>query len=395
MDDLADRIAIVGIGESEFSNGGGNRLDSLVSEACLSAIEDAGMRPDEVDAIVTDGLVMPKSFGPSKLSGMQGIEREFTGTSMVAGAGNVGGGPLLAAQAIASGEAENVLYYFGVNWASEREQEGAVEGGPYAGHFTEPLKRNIEIPFGWASQPVYLAGFERRHRYEYGTTKEQVGEVAVQTRRNATENAKAEHQDSITMDEYMESPRIAAPHTVHDCCLISDGAGAYVMTGADQAESFGGQPVYINGIGTGTSRVSSTEFLSQKDDLTTFPSATSGTEAFEMAGIEHDDLDFAEIYDCFSIVTLIQLEDLGFCAKGEGGRYVQEHGMTVGDAELPINTHGGLLSQAYLLGINHMTEAVKQLRHDADNQVADADIGLVAGWAAGDHGTVILGRDRQ
>lgn len=392
---LRGRIAITGIGESGFSDAGGVSADRLVYNACLEAIEDAGLTPSDIDGVVVENSMTPDTVSTSEISESLGFDRRFSAHSLNVGAGIVAS-PLLAAQAIEQGLADHVISYFGSDWGTEREQKGSFEGGPYSYHTKKPYKRNLEIPFGYVTQAAYIGAFAQRHMHEFGTTTEQLGEIAIQTRTNAAENEKALKQEPLIMQDYLDSPMLADPFRLLDCCLISDGAGAFVMSSAEAAQEAPTSPVYVKGVGTGTERTSTNSGLTQQHDFTRLPGgAKSGPKAYEMAGVSPSDIDFAELYDSFTITTLIQLEELGFCEKGEGGTFVEERGITVEDGDLPVNTHGGLLSQAYLLGINHVIEAVRQLRGTADNQVEDASLGVVAGEASCEHSTLILGTEEE
>jgi acetyl-CoA acetyltransferase len=391
-----DRIAITGIGASEFTNHPSdevNHLDALLREACDDAITDAGLTTADVDGVVTDSDLMAKAFPPPELAELVGINLAYSATSLGYAAGLVAS-PLEAAMAIEDGLAEHVLCYFGATWATDMARSSRDDAGPYSYHTTDPYKANLEVPFAWVPQPVYLAAWAHRHFHEYGTTKEQLGAVAVQTRDNAVENDDVESAAPADLDEYLAASPIVEPFNRHDCCHISDGAGAFVMSAADAAEELPHDPVYVKGVGTGFEPYSESSYLTQNADITTLPSRLSGPKAFEAAGLSPEAMDFAQLYDCFTHVNIIQLEDLGFCEKGEGGRFVQE--METGpNGDLPVNTHGGLLSQTYWIGMNHIIEAVEQLRGTADNQVRSADAGVVTGWGASQHATLILGGDRS
>lgn len=386
---LRNRVAITGIGESEYSEGGGNSAERLILDACRRAITDAGLGADAVDGVVIESELMPETLSPDELAANFGLDLNYAAESLAVGAGTTAA-PLLAAQAIENGLAEHVICYFGVDWATKREELGAYEGSPYSYHTRNPIKADVEVPFGWVTQPVYLAAHARRHAFEFGTTERQFGEVAIQTRENAVGNPTAQRSEPLTMADYLENPVIADPFRILDCCLISDGAAAFVLSAAEAAEQAPNQPVYVRGVGMGFDSTTDTEFMTQHRDFTSLPSTESGPRAFEMAGIGPEDADFAEVYDCFTVTTIMQLEDLGFCEKGDGGRFVEEEGITVADGALPVNTHGGLLSHCYTLGVGHIVEAVKQLRGTAVNQVADANIGVVAGWGESEHATLVL-----
>ena len=389
---LSNRVAITGIGESEYAEGGGNSAPKLILDACRRAIDDAGLEVDDVDGVVVESELMPETLPPDEVASTLGLDLDHVAESLAVGAGTTAA-PLLAAHATEHGNAEHVLCYFGVDWATKREELGAYEGSPYSYHTRNPLKADFEIPFGWVTQPVYLAAHARRHAYEFGTTERQLGEVALQTRANAVGNPTAQRSEPLTIEDYLENPVIADPFRILDCCLISDGAAAFIISASDVAEQGPNPPVYVRGVGSGFDRTSDTEFMTQHSDFTSLPSAKSGPRAFEMAGIGPEDVDFAEVYDCFTITTIMQLEDLGFCEKGDGGRFVEEEGITVADGTLPVNTHGGLLSHSYTLGVGHVVEAVKQLRGTAVNQVQNAQLGVVAGWGESEHSTLVLEGD--
>lgn len=392
--ELRDVAAITGIGESDFSEGGGNRAETLIYDACQEAINNAGLEPQAIDGIVTEAGMMPDTVYAQDLKEMLGVQPEFSTSSLLVGAGNVIS-PFVAVQAIELGLADHVLCYFGINWASERESMGSDDGGPYTYHTDDEYKANLEVPFGWVTQPLYIAAQARRHMHEYGTTTEQFGEVAIQTRANAARNPTATKREKLTMGDYLDNPVIVDPFRILDCCLISDGAGAVVVSSAEAGERGPTKPVYIKGAGVGTSEKSESTYMTQHGDYTYTQAKKSGPKAFEMAGVTPADIDFAEIYDCFTESTIVQLEDLGFCEKGNGGQFVQDRGITVEDGDVPVNTHGGLLSHAYILSMTHITEAVRQLRGTADNQVENAELGLVTGWGGSEHSTLILGSDRS
>lgn len=388
---IRDQIAITGIGESEYSEGGGNELEPLVVDACERAIVDAGLEPEDVDGVVTESNLMPDVFPAGNLD-VLGIDREFSATTIGLGAGIVTS-PLVAAHAIRSGLADHVLCYFGVTWASDTEGSTSFEDGPYSYHTSHTEKHNLEIPFGWVTQPVYMAALARRHMHQYGTTEDHLAEVAMQTRQNAISNEKAARQDPMTKADYLDSPMVADPYRVLDCCLISDGAAAFVMSGAEDAEGGPTDPVYVKGVGQGFANTNEFEWLTQAPEYPYPPADIAAEKAYDMAGVGPEDMDFAQIYDCFTGAVIIELEALGFADRGDGGEFIANKGITVENGALPVNTHGGFLSQAYVLIINHLVESVRQLRGTADNQVEDAELGLVSAWNNHEYGALVLGSD--
>ena len=236
----------------------------------------------------------------------------------------------------------------------------------------------------------------RAHMHEFGTTSEQLAAVAVAARAHAARHPGAEMREPITIADVLASPVIADPLHVLDCSLWSDGGGAVVVTSAERARDFPQPPVYLLGIGEGHWH----EHLFAARSLVTTAASESGPRAYEMAGLGPSDMDFAEIYDCFTSVAIVELEDLGFCKKGEGGPFVEAGRIAPGGA-LPVNTNGGLLSHSHTGHPGSMfalTEAVTQLRGTAgERQVEGAGVGLVHGQGGvlSSHCTVILGRERN
>ena len=301
-----------------------------------------------------------------------------------------GTAPYLAAQAIAHGDARHVLNVFPVAWASQR---GAMTGGPGEVHASQSLKQNLEVPFGWFPQPVYFATIMRRHMIEFGTTEEQFGAVAVAARWNANENPDAVmHGKPMDLDDYAAAPMLAAPLRLFDSCLISDGGAAYITTSLERARDLPQPPVVVQGVGEGIS--ASGQHWSQQAAFTSTPQVFSAPPAFAMAGLRPRDVDVLAVYDPFTVVTIMQIEDMGFCPKGDGGRFVEEVSLWFNGEGLPCNTHGGLLSHAYVLGIAHVVELVKQLRETAPAQVYDCEVAAYGGYTGMHASTLVLTVDR-
>ena len=298
--------------------------------------------------------------------------------------------PYLAARAIASGDARHVLNVFPVAWATQR---GSMTGGPGEVHATQSAKQNLEVPFGWFPQPVYFATIMRRHMIEFGTTAEQFGAIAVACRRHANLNPDAVmHGRPMTTDDYLAAPYLAEPLRLLDSCLISDGGAAYVTTSAERARDLKQPPAVVRGVGEGYSGTGT--HWSQQRAFTSTPQVFSAPGAFSMAGITPADVDVLTVYDPFTVVSLMQIEDMGFCAKGEGGAFVEGDALFHDAGQLPFNTHGGLLSHAYVLGIAHVVECVKQVRGTASAQVPNCDVALYGGYTGHMASTLVLTRDR-
>jgi acetyl-CoA acetyltransferase len=390
-EDVSGRVAIAGVGESAHSRASGRTTHEVVFEAIEAALDDAGLAPADIDGLMhghTAEHVDAEAF-----------HRHF-GTDHDLWVSDQGGGmtwaataPYEAAGALARGEARHVLNTFGVTWATQRSQ---MVGGPGQSHAAERFKQNLEVPFGWFPQPVYFSTIARRHMHDFGTTEDQLGAIAVACRRNANHTPGAVmHDRPLTLDGYRASPPIAAPFRKEDCCLISDGAGAYVMTTPERARDLRRPVVEVAGVGGGRSGTGT--HWAQQAPITSTPQVFAAPQAFGMAGIDPADVDVYSCYDPFTIVTLMQIEDSGFCAKGEGGPFVAE-GLDAGGAlrfdggRLPTNTHGGLLSHSYVLGIAHVVELVRQLRGEAAAQVPGAEIGAFGGYTGANAGTLVLRR---
>ena len=229
--------------------------------------------------------------------------------------------------------------------------------------------------------------------HEYGLVEDDLAELAIAQRSNALRNGRGQLRKPLDREGYFASRPIADPLRVVDCCLITDGAGAYVMTSVERARDLRQKPIFVRGVGLASVPISGDDVFTQPAPLLVSPAAAAASrQAREQAGVTIGEVDFAEIYDCFSISCLMQIEDLGFCGKGEGAAFIRERGITV-DGGLPVNTHGGLLSYSYRLGIEHMVEAVRQLRGEGGAaQVAGAWLGLVGGFSPPDYGVAVLGR---
>jgi acetyl-CoA acetyltransferase len=377
-------IAIVGVGETAPVRRSDKDLRTLAVEAALAALDDAGLDPSAVDGIVTDAGIMPTTVPHEWMAAQLGIDNHFSAALSYGGTGIVAA-PMLAEMAIRAGLAEVVLFYFGVDW-------GSRPGGPYAFHHIYPAKMAFEKPYGFSGQPSYFAMWARRYMHEYGLTPEDLARIAIDQRENARQHGGAQAQRPLTLADYFDSRMISDPLRAPDCCLITDGAGAYVMTSRERARDCAKRPVQVLGVGYATEPISGDDVFTQKPDLLRLPGASRAAErARARAGISWSDVDFAEIYDCFTISCLMQIEDIGFCAKGEAGAFIREKGLTVRGG-LPVNTHGGFLSYSYRLGIEHVIEAVRQLRSEGGGaQVPGAELGIVTGLSVPDYGVLVLG----
>ncbi len=265
-------------------------------------------------------------------------------------------------------------------------------GGPGQSHAQDPVKRNLEMPFGWFPQPIYFAAMARRHMHDFGTTAEQLGAIAVACRRHANLTPTAIMRNKpLSLADYLSRPMLVDPLRMEDCCLISDGGGAYVMTSAERARDLPNDVIEVAGVGYATA-VTGMHWAEQPD-FTTTPQTVAAPIAFSMAGVTPADVDVLALYDPFTIAALMQIEDMGFCAKGEGGPFVEGSALHFDGGVLPYNTHGGMLSHAYVLGIAHVVEIVRQLRGQGAAQVPECEIGVYGGYGEA-ASTLVLRRAR-
>lgn len=380
IDDVRGAVAIAGVGEADHTAASGRDAVAIGAQAVERALADCGLRAEDVD-----GIMYRSGIGPQL---DEHAFRAHFGTTRELWVSHEGGAmtwaataPAHAAKAVRAGKASVVVNVFSVDWASRR---GEMRGGPGEFHAQERMKANLELPFGWFPQPVYFATIARRHMHEFGTSPEQLGAIAVACRAHANRHPTAVLRNKpLSLDDYLARPMLVDPLRVEDCCLISDGGGAYVMTSPERARDLAKPPVAVLGVGEG--RAASGAYWSQQADFTATPQVFSAPAAFAMADVAPDDVDVLALYDPFTIVALMQIEDMGFCKKGEGGAFV------AGDP-LPYNTHGGLLSHAYVLGISHVIELVRQLRGEAANQGRDAELAVYGGYTGAMASTLVLGR---
>lgn len=386
---LKDKTCIVGIGETGYCRkpGSGMTEEGLQLKASVAALQDAGLSGVEIDGI----LAFPNVGKSEAFAANLGCENlRFAATIHMGGAA-----PLaslrMAAIAVATGAANHVLIpggWNGYSGARVRQtvttDKNSIPGGAIAWDYY--------LPQGLTVPPQWYALMARRHMYEYGTTHEQLGAVAVAMRKHAQLNPGALMcGKTLTMEQYMASPMLADPYRINDCCLETDGAAAFIVTSVERARDLGKTPIYIMGAAAGQPYPA--DEITNRADFHQTGLTIAAPEAFRMAGIEPADADFAQIYDCFTFEVIQQIEEAGFCARGEGGPFVENGNIELG-GNLPINTHGGLLSEAHSLGLGHIVEAVKQLRGDGgERQVKDAEIGVVTGWGDfGDGSIAILRR---
>jgi acetyl-CoA acetyltransferase len=390
FDNIRGEVAIVGVGEAEHTAASGRDPVAMGLAAIEAALADAGLKPHEVDGLMFAGR--PGQVSVPAYHAHFGTSHEMWSSPRGGSLTACAIAPYEAAHAIRAGKARTILNVFGIDWATEIKKG---TGGPATFHLGEAMKASLEVPYGWIPQPAYFATIARRHMHDYGTTAEQLGSVAVTLRGHANGHPGAVMRDKpLTLEKYLSREPIMDPLRLDDFCLISDGAGAYVMTASDRARDFPHPPVIVQGTAHAVSATGS-HFAQQEAFLST-PQVVSSPAAYAMAGITPADVDVLASYDPFTILALMQIEDMGFCKKGEGGPFALDNRLDYRSTRrrggLPYNTHGGLLSHAYLLGICHVIELVRQLRGTAANQVEDARCAVFGGYTGGDTGTLVLQR---
>ncbi len=374
MWNLRDQCAIAGIGCTAYSKNSGVTVLELATEACRKACDDAGIALDDVDGVISF------NFGDSVPSMAVATALGLTDPQYVvefASGGNAANLITLTATAVINaGLAKNVLCFRAMNGRSGFRLGG---GRQLAAHGVT----QFTAPYGWITYPQAMAMWCRRHMVKYGTTKEQLGTVAVTFRDNAMRNERAMQRKPLTMDDYLGARPIVDPFGLYDICLESDGACAALVTSAERARDMQQRPVYITGGAYGGGPAQGEDLFDaiRWPDLAENYAKYIAADLWKSAGIGPADVDVAEIYDCFTYSVLMQLEGLGFCKEGEGGAYVAS-GALARDGALPTNTHGGLLSEAYIHGFNHVYEAVQQLRGTAGaRQVEGARVALTTAGA--------------
>lgn len=381
---LKDKTVLSGIGETRYvrAPGSGKSPIALQMEAALAAITDAGLRPTEIDGIIP--FAIPPLVAEDFVTNFGIPDLKFSALTPMGGA-SATASLQCAAAAIAGGICRHVLISLGRNGYSGTRITSRIAAMPQFRVVGE-----FEVPLGVIAPAQFYAPIARRHMELYGTTSRQLAEVAVTMRAHALLNGNAVMSEPLTVDEHQSSRLIADPFRLFDCSLESDGAACVVVSAADHAQDMPKRAVYLAGVGEG--HPESPSAVSQRSDLLSFGTHKAARRAFAMADVTPADIDVAEIYDCFTFIVLRQLEELGFCAAGEGGAFVQDGGISV-DGRLPVNTHGGLLSQAHVGGMNHIVELVRQLRGEAGRaQVKDAEIGLVTGFGDMCDGSVAIMR---
>ena len=382
---LRGQTAIVGVGTYGCGEAHGHTEMELLARSAHQAVQDAGLTLQDIDGVCTAsvsstmwGLAVPEYLG---------LNARFIDSTMIGGSSFVA--HLMPAMwALASGQCNAVLVCYG---STQRTATFGRKEINASRKFLDPMP--FEHPYEPMMPASAYALAASRHMHQYGTTREQLAEVAVAARAWARLNPEAYSRDPLTVSDVLNARMVSDPLSVRDCCLVTDGGGAYVLVRADRARHLRQKPVYVLGSGTATWH----RQIACMPDLTVTAATQSGREAYDMARMGPGDIDVLALYDAFTINTILFLEDLGFCKKGEGGPFVQGGAIAPG-GRLAVNTNGGGLSCVHpgMYGIFCLIEAVRQLRGEGgERQVAGAQTALVNGngGTLSSQSTAILGTE--
>lgn len=379
MKQLSGIAAIVGVAESDLGIVPNKNVFQLQAEAAKKALDESGLKKSDVEAVFSAG---PHSYLQTMtIAEYLKIKPTYTDSTSIGGSSfeaHIGH----AVAGISAGLFSTALITYGSTQRSGSSRPGSR------------IERDVfEAPYG---MPFPMGGYAlaaQRHMSLYGTTSEQLAEVAVAARKWAQLNPKAFKREPLSVEDVLNSGVIMSPLHKLDCCVVTDGGGAIVITSKEKAKKCKKEPIWI--LGTGETHTHM--HITQMEDLTATGAAVSGKRAYEMAGMTPSDIDLVQVYDSFTITVLLQLEDLGFCKKGEAGKFVESRDIGPG-GDFPLNTSGGGLSYCHpgLFGIFLIIEAVKQLRGECgERQVKNLKTALCNGMGGvlSSSSTVILGRD--
>lgn len=384
MDDLRGSAAIVGVGQAGIGEANGFTAMEILAQAAAQAVADAGMTLKDIDGLAT--CSSSATMWSMPVAEYLGIKPSFIHSTMLGGSSFIAH-ILPAMLALASGQCNAVLVCYG-----STQKTGAFSRKGMVDVWRQIDPQPYEHPYTPLQPITSYALAAQRHMHQYGTTRTQLAEVAVAARKWAQLNPEAVMRDALSIDDVLNARMVSSPLTVRDCCLVTDGAGAFVMVRSERAADCPNGVAYVLGNATAVWN----RQISSMHDLTVTAAAESGSKAFAMAGIRPSDVDVVELYDAFTINTLLFLEDLGFCKKGEGGRFVEGGGIAPG-GRLPVNTNGGGLSCVHpgMYGVFLVIEAVRQLRGECGaRQVKEAEIAVAHGngGTLSSQSTVVLGK---
>jgi acetyl-CoA acetyltransferase len=384
---LKDEAAIVGIGQTEFSKNSGRSELQLACEAVHAALEDAGLRPGDVDGMTSftmdtnDEIELARAVGIGDLTFFSRIPY---------GGGAAVGVLQQAAMAVATGTAKTVVVYRAFNERSGRRYSVGISEGIVT---ADLIHWSWYLPFGLLTPASWVAMFTQRYMHEYGCKSVDLAEVAVSTRKHAVNNPNAWfYQRPLTIEEHQSSRFIAEPLRLFDCCQESDGGAACIVTTPERARDLKNRPAVIRGVAQASGRDQENMTSFYRPSISHLPEMDLvAKQVYEMSGLGPDDVDAAIIYDAFTPIVLWQLESFGFCERGEAKDFVKDANLEVG-GRLPTNTNGGQLSEAYIHGMNGVNEGVRLIRGTSCNQPDKSDHVLVTGGVGVPTSGMILGK---
>ncbi len=398
---MRDRVCIAGVGETAYRRWGGITERSefgLACDAILAACADAGLEPRALDGFAS--YANDRNDAPRLAAALGCPELRFAGMVWDGGGGGVCAAVAHAAHAIHAGAATAVAVVRAL-CQGEYGRFGRVGGRTPARQtpgLGVPAGFAYGFPFGLLSPAAMCALITRRHMHEFGTTHRQMGHVAVAARTHANRNPRAVmHAHALTLEQHATARPIADPFRLHDCCLETDGACAVILVSAERARDLRRRPVRILAAAEGGEGTWGASLYTHAAPAPAYPSANAAPVArrlWAMAGSGPADVDVVQLYENFTGMVLMALEDFGFCGRGEGGPFVEDGKLRWPHGALPFNTAGGNLSEAYVHGLNLVVEGVRQMRGESTSQVADAEVCLVAGGpGVAPTSALLLGRD--
>jgi acetyl-CoA acetyltransferase len=385
---LKNEAAIAGIGLTEFSKSSGVSELSLAAQCISAAIDDAGIKPEEVDGLAsytldsTDEVEVARAVGCGDLTFFSRI--------------NYGGGAAVglihqAAMAVATGSAKNVVVWRAMNGRSGQRMGQGVSGSITS---SDLIHWSWYMAYGMLTPVSWVAMIAHKYMHQYGVTAEDLGKVAISQRNYAQTNPRAFfHGKPLSMDDYLSSKLIAEPLRLYDCCQETDGGTAILITSAERARDLKQKPAVIRAVAQASTRGQEQMTSYYRDELASLPEMELAARlVYEQSGLSPSDIDAACLYDAFTPEVIMQLESFGFCGRGEAADFVRDGNLDI-DGRLPNNTHGGLLSEAYIHGMNNIAEGVRLIRGTSTNQPRKNDHVLVSSGVGVPTGALILGQD--
>jgi acetyl-CoA acetyltransferase len=373
--------AVVGIGATDYTRRGASYPQTPIELACkaiIAAAEDAGIDVKDVDGFA----YYSGGFDTGLFAQTLGLKEIGFSASLTGGGNGAAGSVGLASAAVKDRQAKYVVSLMTLQQTPDSRLGAAfaAKSGPYSRAPT--AEGDFVAPYGSVAPGHFFSMMFKRHMHLYGTTRDAMAEVCISQRENALTRPKAIRKDPLTLEDYYAARMVSDPLCLFDYTMESDGAVAVITTSADRAKDLRHPPAYVAGWAAGGDGRwgKGMSWMGMDDDL--FPTAGAGQVAkqlYERTGIGPSDIDVALLYDHFSPMVLLQIEDYGFCPKGEVGAFVADGNIRFKGGSIPVNTHGGNLSEAYIIGMTHVMEGVEQVRGTAINQVDDCELALVTG----------------